>query len=224
MLKQTGVMAAMFAVTLLCMAQSSPKPRAAQVKHRHRRATAVRPPALPSGPQPAVVKFDQNRLTIIANNADLGQILKQVTGETGMTVGGQAAAGVVFGTYGPGVATDVLRELLASSGYGYLLLGQTAAGAPRELILMRPGAGAASSQNSAARAASASESAPIGGEHPDETAAEASGQASDPARPGAIQNVPPNEADGARGDQNSGARRRQQMQNLQQMQAQGSPQ
>lgn len=83
----------------------------------------------------AQVVLKDGKLTVAANNSDLAQILKYVSDLSGMTVEGLSACPHVFGVYGPGNISDVLRSLLIGSGYNFMILGGGSAGAPRELVL-----------------------------------------------------------------------------------------
>lgn len=109
-------------------------------------ASAVAPPAAPAAPpapprptdmapQPATVTLRNGRLTVVANNSDLGQILRTIASDGGMTVSGFSNTARVFGVYGPGAPGDVLTDLLSGSGYNFIMSGETASGAPRELVL-----------------------------------------------------------------------------------------
>jgi hypothetical protein len=80
-------------------------------------------------------------LTIQADNSSLMDILGQVTAASGMTVEGLGQDQRIFGSYGPGEPHEVLSALLHGSGYNMVMLGQTTAGAPRQLTLSPRGAG-----------------------------------------------------------------------------------
>ena len=41
----------------------------------------------------------------------------------------------IFGVYGPGLARDVLSQLLQGSGYNVLMVGDQGQGAPRQILL-----------------------------------------------------------------------------------------
>ena len=82
----------------------------------------------------AVVSYASGLLTVTANDSSLNQILRDVAHETGMKITGGVAEDRVFGTYGPAPASTVLAKLLDGTGSN-LLLVQTSADAPRELIL-----------------------------------------------------------------------------------------
>ncbi|HEY5029680.1 MAG TPA: hypothetical protein VIK39_14815, partial [Candidatus Angelobacter sp.] len=84
---------------------------------------------------PAAVKLRNGKLTIEANNSDLGQILQNLASISGMTINGLNKGPRVFGVYGPGNSREVLRDLLVGSGYNFIMVGDGAQGAPRELLL-----------------------------------------------------------------------------------------
>jgi hypothetical protein len=94
------------------------------------------PPSLSDQPaHPAQVSLSGGRLTVQANNSDLAQILHQIAATSGMSIDGLGRDSRVFGVYGPGAPRDVLSELLTDSGYNFMMVGDTAAGAPRQLLL-----------------------------------------------------------------------------------------
>ncbi len=97
-------------------------------------------------PSPATVTWDSQGLHIVAANASLTRILDEVSTETGAKVEGIATDERVFGEYGPGQARDVLAELLAGSGYDFLLVGDQGKGTPREIMLSTHHAGAVGNQ------------------------------------------------------------------------------
>jgi hypothetical protein len=70
-----------------------------------------------------------------ADNSDLGETLKAVAGVSGMSIRGDIAASRVYGVYGPGSPRQVITDLLAGSGYNFILVGLTPEGVPRELLL-----------------------------------------------------------------------------------------
>ena len=84
--------------------------------------------------KPAEVTVASHNLTIKADNSELSQILRDISGSTGMKVEGLSSDERIFGTYGPGDAREVLLSLLEGSGYNVLMLGDTN-GVPRELSL-----------------------------------------------------------------------------------------
>ena len=111
---------------------------AAQSHKRHKPAPVVAPqPAPPPPPQllvplslqqlpstPPQVSYDQGKLTIVAQNSTLGDILRAVRDKTGATldVPTNATERVVV-RMGPGSARDVLAQLLNGSSFNYVILG-----------------------------------------------------------------------------------------------------
>lgn len=98
------------------------------------------PPPMPNwpvndSPKPASVVWDASGLRINASNSSLQQILAEVSTDTGTKVVGNVPDQRVFGTYGPGQASDVLVQLLQGSGYNVLLAGDLGHGAPSQLVL-----------------------------------------------------------------------------------------
>jgi hypothetical protein len=85
--------------------------------------------------RPPVINLQNGTLTVQANNSDLPQILRDVAAASGMKIDGLNTGPRVFGVYGPGNSRDVLKELLVDSGYDFIMVGDAAAGAPRELLL-----------------------------------------------------------------------------------------
>jgi hypothetical protein len=103
-------------------------------------APAPAAPPLPNWPAnkkpaEASVVWDSHGLLIRASNSSLDQILREVSLKTGATVEGMGADERVFGTYGPGPACDVLKELLDGSGYNVLMVGDQGQGTPRRIVL-----------------------------------------------------------------------------------------
>jgi hypothetical protein len=101
---------------------------------------APKPPEPPKWPAndhavPASVVWDSQGLKIDASNSSLMQILKEVQTATGAEVLGMATDQRVFGAYGPGLARDVLSQLLLGSGYNVLMIGDLGKGAPRQIVL-----------------------------------------------------------------------------------------
>lgn len=52
-----------------------------------------------------------------------------------MAIDGAIAHSRVFGDYGPDSAPTILTELLAGSGYNFMLVGSNESGAPKRLLL-----------------------------------------------------------------------------------------
>ncbi len=73
------------------------------------------------------VTFQDGKLTIIARNSTLGDILRAVHTKTGanVEVSGSATERVV-GMFGPGPSRDVVASLLNGSRFNYVMLGSEA--------------------------------------------------------------------------------------------------
>ena len=84
--------------------------------------TPLSPEQMPASPPQ--VAFSNDTLTINANNATLGDILRAVHRQTGAAVDmpGNATDRVV-GRFGPGPVRDVMTSLLNGSHFNYVLLG-----------------------------------------------------------------------------------------------------
>jgi len=95
------------------------------------------PPHWPANDKPAqaTIVWDSQGLRIDAANCSLQQILKEVSTLTGVKVEGLGSDERVFGAYGPGLAREVLSQLLQGSSYNVLMIGDQGQGAPRQLVL-----------------------------------------------------------------------------------------
>lgn len=103
---------------------------------------AAPPPAPPQPhwpvnerPGQANIVWDSHGLRIDAANSSLHQIMKDVATITGTKVEGLGPDERVFGAYGPGLARDVLSQLLQGAGYNVLMIGDQGKGAPRQIVL-----------------------------------------------------------------------------------------
>jgi len=83
---------------------------------------------------PREVLYANGQLEINADNSSLRQLLNDIARKTGMKITGQVADEPVYGKYGPAPAADVLVSLLDGMDSN-MLLTQTAAGIPAELVL-----------------------------------------------------------------------------------------
>ena len=94
------------------------------------------PPSLLDKPaQPATIKLTAGTLEVTANNSSLTAILNSLSSSSGMSIDGLGKDQRVFGIYGPGSPRDILSELLDGAGYNFLMVGETDAGVPREIVL-----------------------------------------------------------------------------------------
>jgi hypothetical protein len=115
-------------------------------------AQAPPPPPMPhwpvnDNPNPPSVVWDASGLRINATNSSLQQILNEVSTDTGTKVVGSVPDQRVFGSYGPGNASDVLLQLLQGSGYNVLLAGDLGHGAPSQIVLTPRRGGSSTASN-----------------------------------------------------------------------------
>jgi len=156
-------LAAIFMVPVRADQPGTQKRTSTAVARSHRRATAEKsqtpasqlsaiPPAQPPAPKPPdwpanakpnnpVVEWNSQGLRIEASNSSLEQILKDVATATGAKVSGLGADQRIFGTYGPGPATEVISQLLDGSGYNVLMIGEQGQGTPRQIVLSKQPSG-----------------------------------------------------------------------------------
>ncbi len=85
-------------------------------------------------PTPARIELSGGRLTIVAENASLNQILREIADDTGMKITGGVIEERVFGNYGPASVSTVLNQLLDGAGSNVVLV-QGERNTPPELIL-----------------------------------------------------------------------------------------
>jgi hypothetical protein len=136
-------------------AQSAPKRPAdqPQVAATPAPAPAPAPTLAPPPAAPAKVTFADGQITVNAQNSDLSAILQQIGRTTGISIEGLGKSTRVFGVYGPASPRDVLTDLLAGSGYNFVLLGGGNGSAPAKLVLSEKTAGPLPSANGAPAAA-----------------------------------------------------------------------
>lgn len=159
-------------------------------------------PEAPSSPssaptKPARVTLTGGTLTVDANNSDLESILQDVARSSGMTIEGSSQGKRVFGVYGPGTPREVLTDLLAGSGYNFMMLGGANGAVPTQLVLTAQGSAPPVKPGNAAAAPS---------DDPDADYQE-------PLGPGAIAHPRPQESE----DIDNQTRAQQHLQNLQHM-------
>jgi hypothetical protein len=82
----------------------------------------------------ATISYTGDRLTIVASNSSLNQILRDVARSSNIKITGGVAEERVFGNYGPGTPLEVLSALLDGTGSNMLLI-QGSAGHASELVL-----------------------------------------------------------------------------------------
>ncbi len=146
-----------FMGVLLCLPGMSPAQAVPQHKARKHAAKTEQPtpapapePAPPPSPptlaqMPATapqVTFRNGQLTIVARNSTLGDILREVRGQTGAAVEIPSnATERVVGQFGPGQARDVLALLLNGSHFNYVMLGSPTNpdAVERVMLMSKPG-------------------------------------------------------------------------------------
>jgi hypothetical protein len=144
-------------------------------------------PPVPAGPpkpvdMPAVppqVTFVQGQLLIVAQNSTLGDILDAVHKSTGATIdiaSGDTSERVV-GRIGPGIARDVLTDLLNGTKFNYVMVSPSGDATALDKVLLTP---------KTITLASNSSSGPVGGSVPLPTSS--SGPVFTPAPPGTTAN------------------------------------
>jgi hypothetical protein len=106
-------------------------------------ATAAVPPAPPTLEQkpatPPKVDFSNGRLTIVAENSTLGDILRAVSIQTGAVLEMSADASERVVTHiGPGPIRDVLATLMNGSHFNYVLVGSTAQPDKVDRVILTP--------------------------------------------------------------------------------------
>ncbi|MGB9073772.1 MAG: hypothetical protein WCC22_14125 [Terriglobales bacterium] len=133
-------------------AQTSSRHKTRKILSQH----AVLPPA-PRGPLPQVpldqlpaappqVNYQDGRLTIVAQNSTLGDILREVRKRTGASIEvPPSATERVVARLGPAPARDVLAALLNGSSFNYVMVGSVADPAVLSSVALtsRPAAGGA---------------------------------------------------------------------------------
>jgi hypothetical protein len=144
------------ALQLSALAQTASQPK----HHKSRKPVKqlVLPP-LPSGPLqpvpldqlpsvPPQVNYASGKLTIVAENSSLGDILREVRKRTGASFDIPASANDRVATrIGPGPARDVLATLLNGTSFNYVMVGSANdPTALSSLVLTAKPAGAATTQ------------------------------------------------------------------------------
>ncbi|MGB9235328.1 MAG: hypothetical protein WCC04_13010 [Terriglobales bacterium] len=159
-----GVMASLARADDPSTPQTAPAPAA---HHRPHKKKAVPPPPLvlpplPAGPLQQVplpqlpataptVTYQNGLLTILAQNATLGEILKQVRKLTGASIDlpANGAPERVVTEIGPGAPRDVLAALLNGTQFNYVMLGSSSDPAAIASIALTPKPGSGEAQTAA---------------------------------------------------------------------------
>jgi hypothetical protein len=106
-----------------------------------------------------MVVYAKGQLEVSADGSSLNQILHEISRQTGMKITGGVADEKVYGKYGPAAAGDVLVVLLGGTSCN-MMLRQSAAKEPMELILTPRGGGPTPPNPNAAGFDAGSEPAP----------------------------------------------------------------
>ena len=114
--------------------QRSQLPATSPTEQSQPQSITLPPVPAPPPTHRAQVAYAQGQLSISADNSSLNQILRDVAHQTGMKITGGVAEEHVFGQYGPAKPARVLAMLLEGTGSNILLV-QSGAAAPTELIL-----------------------------------------------------------------------------------------
>jgi hypothetical protein len=75
-------------------------------------------------PAPPRVSYNDNKLTVIANNSTVQDVINAIHGATGtkFEVNGGPTQERLFGQFGPGPVNSVLEQILRGSGFNYILV------------------------------------------------------------------------------------------------------
>jgi len=131
---------------------------------------------------PPQIAFSDDTLTINANNATLGDVLRAVHRQTGAVVDmpGNATDRVV-GRFGPGPVRDVMTSLLNGSHFNYVLMGsQTNPNGLERIVLISKSGAEPTPQSSPA---AAQNQPPMGVPQPGETPEASADDAGDTTMP-----------------------------------------
>jgi hypothetical protein len=147
----------LFAGTVLMFGTQAPvqTQKSASVPHKRRPQANAKPQLSQSQTQPSAtppqevtpehgpasppqVSFQNGKLTILARNSTMGDVLNAVREKTGASIDTPPLSGDrVVGQFGPGAPRDVMAQLLNGSHYDYVLLGSPAdPGALQKIVLM----------------------------------------------------------------------------------------
>ena len=154
---------------------------AASARHHHPHKKPDPPPLvlppLPAGPLSQVpmdqlpeiapkVTYEKGKLSIVAQNATLAEILKQVRKLTGASIDIPASATErVVAQIGPGAPRDVLATLLNGTAFNYVMLGSNTdpSSVASVMLTPKPGSAEAQSQIAANSAQQNAPASPMGG-------------------------------------------------------------
>jgi hypothetical protein len=72
---------------------------------------------------PAQVSYQEGKLSIVAECSVLKGVLGEILSKTSIPFDGEVQDERISGKFGPGVARDVIEQLLQKAGYNYILVG-----------------------------------------------------------------------------------------------------
>ena len=162
----TGMKFAKFAgMMVLCLGSVSSL-YADSTHSQHKTKKPVQLPPLPSGPTgpvpqipldaiapvPPQVSFQGGRLSIVAPNSTLGDILRAVRKQTGAEIEIPSANDRVVTNLGPGPVREIMAELLNGSRFNYVLLGSAEDASLLTRVVLVPKAGPVSAGADGAQA------------------------------------------------------------------------
>lgn len=149
---QTCLLLLLLAASASARTQQRTKPHKAAVKATHPQPEATPPSQRPAPPPPTPeqgpssppeVSFQDGRLTILARNSTMADVLNAVKQKTGAAVEMPSSSSErVVGQFGPGAPRDVMAQLLNGSHYDYVLLGSPSdPGVLQKVVLMSRASG-----------------------------------------------------------------------------------
>src|SRR5947209_2126125 len=120
----------------------------------------VAPPPLRPSQMPAVpprISYSDGKLTVIAENSTLGDVLNSIHNATGMQIesSGGSANERVAAKIGPGTVREVLLAVLEGSHYDYILLGSESNPENIDKVILTPKSGGVGAPTTAVGAAPA---------------------------------------------------------------------
>jgi len=89
-------------------------------------------------PSPPRISYTEGKLTVVANNSTLSDVLNAIRNATGAKIEGvtPTSADRVFGQFGPASPREVCGALLNGSGYDFIIMGAPEnAGSVQQIIL-----------------------------------------------------------------------------------------
>ena len=97
------------------------------------------PTALEKPTHRAAVLFARGRLTVVADNSSLNEILRDIARRAGIKIKGGVIDEQVYGTYGPAGPAEVLAALLKDTSSNMVLAGEPESAAVELVLTPREG-------------------------------------------------------------------------------------